>query len=229
MKIGICDDQSDARNQLKRHCCNLGYRDILMVSSGEELLHSPELTSLDLVFLDIQMEGISGIEVKERLERLSPATLIAFCSAHQERMSEAFGRNVLLFFSKPAEERFVRKCIEQVAYIKKDCYLIEINRDDTVACGDIVYLQSEQKYTVVYMKDGGSYLTRTSLKKLAWELKEFGFCPVSRSAVINLKYLEKITYDGKMILLASGDEVSVSRNYQEGLFEQLGLFHLTYI
>ena len=43
MIIGICDDQSDARDHLKKYCCKLGCQDILMYPSGEELLHSPDL------------------------------------------------------------------------------------------------------------------------------------------------------------------------------------------
>lgn len=226
MKIGICDNQSDARDHLKKYCCKMGCQDILMYPSGEELLHSPELTSLDLVFLDIHMEGISGIEVKERLERMSPTTLIVFCSACLERMIDAFGWNVLSFLSKPIEESSVKKCIEHAAYIKRDFYPIEINKDDIVVCGDVVYLQAEQKYTVFYTTDGMSHLTRESLKNWAIELKGLGFCQVSRSAVINLKYLEKIIYDAQMVLLACGAPISISRNYREELLEQLDLYNL---
>lgn len=226
MIIGICDDQSDARDHLKKYCCKLGCQDILMYPSGEELLHSPELTSLDLVFLDIYMEGINGIEVKERMERLSPATLIAFCSAHQERMIDTFGWNVLSFLSKPIEESSVKKCIEHAAYIKRDFYPIEINKDDILACGDVVYLQAEQKYTVFYTTDGMSHLTRKSLKNWARELNGLGFCQVSRSTVINLKYLKKTIYDDKKLLLACGVPISISRNFQELLLEQLDLYNL---
>ena len=229
MKIGLCDDQSDAREHLKKHCCKLGYQDIFMFSSGEELLQSPQLTSLDLVFLDIHMEGISGIEVKERLEGMSPATLIVFCSAHQERMMEAFGRNVLSFLGKPAKEGAIKKCIVHAAYLKMDIHPIEINKDIVVSCGDIVYLQAEQKYTVFYTKDGISHLTRKSLKNWIRELREFGFCPVSRSAVVNLKYLKKLLYHDKVVLLACGDSISISRNYREELKEQLDLYHLHHI
>lgn len=72
MKIGICDDNEMEREQLKKFCLKAGYDDTVFFSSGEELLEYEELTSLNLLFLDIEMEGPNGIEIKNNLWRLSP-------------------------------------------------------------------------------------------------------------------------------------------------------------
>ncbi len=226
MKIGICDDQSEMRAYLKKCCCNLGYRDIVMYSSGEELLDSQELTSLHLVFLGIDMKGVDGIEVKERLELFSPTTLVAFCSTHQERMADAFGCNVISFLAKPPAESAIEECIHHAAYWGRDFYSIEISKGDIVACRDIMYLQADQKYTVFHTADGVSHLARKPLKKWVEELGGLGFCPVSRSAVINLKNYGKLIHNGRLVRLHNGEGLSISRHFEGVLRGQLDSYVL---
>lgn len=226
MKIGICDDQSEERNLLTEYCHHLGYQNISTFSSGSELLNSPELTSLDLVFLDIEMDGISGIEVKKQLEQVSPTTLIVFCTTHQELMPDAFGRNVIFFLTKPIAEHAVEQCIKQAAYFLKDFYPIVIDKNVTLTCRDILYLQSEHKYTNIYTEDGTSYLTRKALREWKEELSELGFCAISRSAVINLKYYTKLIEKNRKVLMQNGVTIPISRHYQNELREKMDAFML---
>lgn len=226
MKIGICDDQSEERNLLKKYCHHLGYQNINTYSSGDELLSASELTSLDLVFLDIEMNGISGIEVKKQLEQLSPTTLIVFSTTHQELMPDAFGRNVIFFLTKPIAEHAVEQCIKQAAYFTKDFYPVVIDKNVTLACRDILYLQAEQKYTNIYTEDGTTYLTRKALREWKEELSELGFCAISRSAIINLKYYTKLTEKNKKVLMQNGVTIPISRHYQSVLRKELDAFML---
>lgn len=226
MKIGICDDQSEERNLLKKYCHHLGYQNINTYSSGDELLSTPELTSLDLVFLDIEMNGISGIEVKKQLEQLSPTTLIVFSTTHQELMPDAFGRNVIFFLTKPIAEHAVEQCIKQAAYFTKDFYPVVVDKNVTLTCRDILYLQAEQKYTNIYTEDGTTYLTRKALREWKEELSELGFCAISRSAIINLKYYTKLTEKNKKVLMQNGVTIPISRHYQSVLRKELDAFML---
>ena len=104
MKIGICDDDPKTREQLNNLCHKLGYIDTYQFDSGEELLSSDICHSLTLVFLDIEMNGMTGIEVKNILEQKCPFTLIIFNTSHEEQIKDAFGRNVISFISKPFSE-----------------------------------------------------------------------------------------------------------------------------
>lgn len=61
MRIGICDNNIDELNNIKSICQNLGYNNIFSFSSGQALLENNNL-SLDLLFLDIEMDQINGIE-----------------------------------------------------------------------------------------------------------------------------------------------------------------------
>lgn len=226
MKIGICDDQSEERILLTEYCHHLGYDNVNTYSSGGQLLNSSELISLDLLFLDIEMNDINGIDVKRLLEQRSPTTLIVFCTNHQELMQDAFGRNVIFFLIKPITEQAVEQCIKQAAYFKKDFYPVIVDKKTTLICRDILYLQAEQKYTNIYTIDGSNYLSRTPLREWKEELSELGFCAISRSAIINLKYYTKLIEKKKKVLMQNGVTISISRHYQSVLREQMDTFML---
>ena len=157
------------------------------------------------------MTFISGIEIIERLVQVSPSTFIVFCTTHQELRPDAFGRNVISFLTKPLSKRSIEHCIQKASYLTRDFYAVSINEQTAIPCKDILYLHDEQKYTVFYTVDGLSFSTKKPLKNWIPELEELGFCPVSRSAVINLKYYVKI--QGKQVQLYGGTTISVSRRY----------------
>ena len=226
MKIGICDDLPEERNLLIQYCHHLGYQDTYVYSSGEDLLNSPELTTLTLVFLDIELKERNGITVKKQMERLSPTTLIVFCTTHQELMPDAFGRNVIFFLTKPLTEHAVEQSLKQAAYITKDFYPIIADQGIALACRDVIYLQAEQKYTVIYTEDGTTHLSRKALREWKEELSELGFCAISRSAIINLKYYKKLTEKNRKVLMQNGASIPISRHYQNVLRKQMDAFML---
>ncbi|MBO5488282.1 MAG: response regulator transcription factor [Eubacterium sp.] len=218
MNIGICDDCLEECNHIRKYCMNLGYEKIFLFSSGEELLTSPNLSSLNLLFLDIEMNDISGIEVKERLSKINSSTFIVFCTTHAELMPDAFGRNVISFITKPFSSRSIEHCIKKASVLSKDFFKLQIDESIVIPCGDILYLNSQQKYTIFHTQDGNSYSSRKSLREWADILNELGFCPVSRSAIINLKYYNKS--DNRKVILNGNISIPVSRRHVQSLKTQ---------
>ena len=109
MRIGICDDCEEDLISLKDICNQYGHTDITLYHSGEELLADPNSSKLELLFLDIEMDGQSGLEVKDILEHTNAFTFIVFCTSHTECMMDAFGQNVISFLSKPFTELAVER------------------------------------------------------------------------------------------------------------------------
>ena len=98
-----------------------------------------------------------------------------------------------------------------------DFFPIAINDCVFIPCQDILYLHSENKYTIFYTTNGESYISRDSLTAWNEKLKEFGFCPVSRNSIINLKYYKK-TYQ-KQAILSTEIRLPISRRYLQTLDE----------
>ena len=211
MKIGLCDDDLQIRTQLLILCKKLGYNDISQFESGEKLLSSNIYLSLTLLFLDIEMKDMTGIEVKNILEKSSPFTLIIFITSHNEQIKDAFGRNVISFISKPFSEISIRHNIEKAAYLSHNFLPVKIDDNIAVPCEEILYLCSEQKYSIFHTKNGNSFSSRKSMKEWAKELEEFNFCPISRSIIINLKHYKKI--QEKKVILHNGISFPISRRY----------------
>lgn len=224
MKIGICDDNRKEREHIETLCRDLGYEQIHSYASGEELLESPELSSLTLLFLDIEMGGIGGIEIKNRLERSNSATFVVFCTSHSEMMGDAFGRNVIYFLTKPLSERSVQLVMNKASFFTKDYYRLKINDQTSLLCESILYLHTEQKHTVFHTKDNQFISSRRSLKSWLEELETLGFCPVSRSTVINLKHY--VRADEKKVYLHHNIAISISRRFQPTLRENYDAYML---
>ena len=211
MNIGICDDDKQTRKQLSDLCQNLGYNKVYEFKSGEELLNSDICSKLTLVFLDIEMSGMTGIDVKNKMEKSCPFTLIIFNTSHNEKVNDAFGRNVISFIYKTFSEISIRHNIEKAAFLCRNFLPIKIDNNTSIPCEDILYLCSEQKYSIFHTKNGNSILSRKPLKNWAKELDEFDFCPISRSTIINLKHYKKI--ENKTIILYNGASFPISRRY----------------
>ena len=104
IRIAVCDDNFIFVNEVKQICeeyfasknenCH-----VECFSCGEEVLHAVDL-AWDVLFLDIEMGKISGIEVKDQLLEKNCETQIVFLTSHNECMKEAFGRNVVGFIEK---------------------------------------------------------------------------------------------------------------------------------
>lgn len=215
MKIAICDDIFEERKRIQDYCHNLGYTNIVLYTCGEDFLNSSDIASINLLFLDIEMDNMTGIEVKNILERTNPSTYIVFTTTHQELMPEAFGRNVISFLTKPFTERSVKHCLTKATYLTMDFFPIAINEQTTIPCQDIVYLHSENKYTIFYTTDGNSISSRVPLTTWKDTLDEFGFCFISRSILINLKYYKEICK--KSVILTNDIELPVSRRFLPAL------------
>ncbi len=231
MLIGICDDLETERNAIKTICEELGENNILTFSDSDELFRSDRLQDIDLLFLDIELKDDTqtGIDIKNKLEDEDADTFIVFCTTHQELMPDAFGRNVLSFLNKPFQKQSIQTCIDRAAYLKKDFRPISINDSDTMICKDILYLSSEQKYTIFHSVTGSTCSSRQSLKEWASQLESQGFCQISRSTIINLKHYVKFNAKDNSISLHHGIKLAISRRYINRLKDQLHNYQIQLI
>jgi len=227
MKIGICEEHNIIREQLIAYCQKFGYYNITSYQSSEELLKSEELSSLNLLFLDIEMHQINGIEVKNAMEKLSPSTFIIFLTAHSEFMPDAFGKNVIYCLQKPVSEYDVECCLKKIIDLERELYTVSLNSTTSICCKDILYLHSEQKYTIFYTHNGKTFSSRKSLN--AWEdvLLDLGFCRINRSYLINLIFAASVNQ--KKITLSTGKILPVSRRYSHQTITKYKNFTASYI
>ena len=219
LRVAICDDESLLWEQLKGLIIkvfdeeDMGY-EIKEYASGKELLDQVDET--DLVFLDIDMPEMDGIETGERIRDINPDCRIIIASGREDRFKETYDIDALRFVSKPYREEEVRGAIEK--YRNKfmvgmeEIEVFTERKPVTIRQRDIEYI-SAYKGGVEIKANRELYHSDYSIRKIVKLLDATCFFQVQKSYIINLFHVkelkEKEVKVGKIIIPVS------RRNRQE--------------
>lgn len=194
MKIGICDDD--------REDLELTYRvskatfekldvehEIKVFTKAEDILECTE--ELHLLILDIEMPGLSGIDLKQVLQEKAKDTIIIFVTNHDELVLSAFGIHVFGFVIKKNIESQLPKILEDFISVTSPWIVI----DEKIDSRDIKYIKAARVYTEVYLKNGKNELTRRSIREYEDMLDSCGFVRIHKSYLINFAWVDKVLDD----------------------------------
>lgn len=207
----IVDDEPPARARLNALLRDLDQVEVVgEAGNATETLELIEQLNPDILYLDVRMPGMSGLELARYLARLPRPPAIVFITAHDEHALEAFEAEAVGYLLKPvrkdklaaATERARRLSAQQLESVVRPeprTHLPVRRRDGIrlLRVEDIICLVAEQKYTTV-RHTGGEDLIEDSLRALE---AEFGgrFLRVHRGALVNRDYLagvERLTDGG---------------------------------
>ena len=222
MRIAICDDEKNIRELIANKVVKQ-YPDaeIIFFQSGEELLLSDE--SIDILFLDIQMSGIDGMETARELRKKDKSVILIFVTAVEEYVFQAFDVGAFNYIVKPIDDgkfsdvlhRAVDEWRSQSINEKEpeERYVL-INNSGVhtkVILDEIVYAEVFNRKVVIHKLDGEIeyYGKMSDLESLAGD----SFFRPHRAYLINLKYVEK--YDATTIYLERGTVLMAKQNYPE--------------
>jgi two-component system LytT family response regulator len=225
----IIDDERLARVELRRLLKPHPEVEIAgEARNGEEALALIGELSPDLLFLDIQMPGMTGFELLERLEKDVPQVI--FTTAYDEHAIKAFEVNALDYLLKPIAPERLAAALERVSPRRAPQRLSRVFVRDGDRCWivrlpDIFLLESEGNYTRLHFGDERP-LIRRSLNALEQQLDPTVFFRASRKQILNLTWIEKttITVSGGLVAtLRGGQAVEMSRRQSDKLREILSL------
>lgn len=226
MKIGICDDEilhikingKYVQEYAKKHNLDL---ELVGFTSLEQLFSYLLTQNLDILLLDIDMGGKSGIQAAAKLFVSKPDLLIIFITGHREFAYEAFDVDALGYVLKPIDvsklERSLDKAIHQLtaAALKDPCeaFLIvsQENEKKKIYHHDIFYITREQARSVITTTTG-TYHLYESITSLCEKLSSH-FIRISQSEIVNLK--EILTIKGSHVIMKNNVEKSISRSYKK--------------
>lgn len=204
MVIGICDDEKIMRESVEAVCKQLAnsYKDeniiIETFTDGKEVLEG----EYDILILDIEMENIDGISVKNNFQSRKKDTIIIFVTSHDEMMSQAFGVNVMGFVTKKYLDSQLPVMLDNA--IKRVINTVNI---DGIDSRNICYIQAEHVYNILHLKDNSEMSVRRSSTELESVLVGVGFVRVHRTYIVNMAYVDKIK---DKTIVVNGDEIPVS-------------------
>lgn len=204
IKIAICDDNEWIRDEMKiilgkaKITLNLEIQ-ISDFSSGEELIENIDKNNYyDLIFLDIEMGKLSGIDVAKyiRENKNNYSTQIAFVTCKEEYVKAVFEINTLNFIEKPMKQEKIIKTIEQVLKIKDDdrrFFSYKIKRTyHNIPYSDIYYFQVDKRKTTIYTTRE-EIVFYSSLKEVEKKLDKNKFVRVHQSFIVNKSKVENLS------------------------------------
>ncbi len=187
-------------------------------SSGTGALKMLRNTEYDVVFLDIQMPGLNGLELAEVLTQFRQPPLAVFVSAHEEHGVRAFDVNAVDYVLKPVRrERLieaVRRVVETLNPSEETDEQVAVERGGVtrfIQRRDIRWVEAEGDYARLHTA-ADSYLVRIPLSTLEERWNAAGFVRIHRSTLVNLGSVTAFRVDGGRFSLQVDDtELPVSR------------------
>lgn len=233
LTIAICDDNPGDISILKnfiedyktmRQVC----MDIDTFSSGEEFLSGLKQKNYDIIFMDIYMTGMSGIETVRTIRNSSPASSsVIFTSTSREHAIEAFGVNAAHYLLKPltydAVEEALERCILKFdGHLSKQITLKCSQGDITIPLDNILYIEVFNKVCTIHTakRSFQTYMTLNSI----FELLDDSFMKAQRSFIVNMHTIKSFYFDhivltdGKDIVLSRKNRSDLKKQYQDFLF-----------
>ncbi len=216
MRFAVCDDETEICKDISEKITAI-YPEAIVTefSSGEELINTKE--DFDIIFLDIEMHGIDGMQVAHQLREEGCPSVIIFVTAYENRVFEAFDVGAFHFLVKPvSEERFsevIKKAVENCS--QSDLYA-ETEKSIIVKTGgistklslkEIMYAEAFDHILILHTLNG-KLEYRERLNKFEKQTDRT-FFRTHRSYLINLRYLEK--YSSCEVIMDNGDRVLLSK------------------
>lgn len=223
----IVDDEPLAREGLTNYVREVDFLKLAGCCEHPlELISLMELTQVDLIFLDIQMPKMNGIEFL-KIRQSQPMVVIT--SAYPSYALESFQLNVLDYLLKPIIfERFFQAAKKARDYYKlvnqadkaagQDYFFIKCgNKYEKIVFDDILYVEGLQNYVAIYTSKG-KYVTMLSLKHLEEKLNPAIFIRVHRSYIVAVNKIDAIEAGE---LFVGTHVIPISRSLREQVIEKV--------
>ncbi|SEK38525.1 two component transcriptional regulator, LytTR family [Aquimarina amphilecti] len=225
----IIDDEPAAIRLLEKYCSKVSFLEVKNTFTNPlEGLKYLESEPVDLVFLDIQMPEITGIQLSKIINK---KTKIIFTTAYPQFALDSYEVAALDYLLKPVDfERFYksvsklrvtndteiginRKNAEEFFFFKTDGK----NKYAKVFLEDIIYIESLKNYIAIHLQDQ-QIITYNTLKHFKETLPSSDFIQIHKSYIISIKHIDKINNDTIWIL---SKELPIGNTYRKSFFETI--------
>lgn len=193
-----------------------------------ELLNFERLSEVQIMYLDIQTPGMTGVDF---IKSIPNKAEIIFATAYSEYALDGYNLNITYYLLKPVElPRFIQatdKAIKQIelknqpsASQEQEHVMLKVDKKlMRVALNDIVYIESDWNYVYVHTIEKRLVVLST-MKKMEELFSPHNFIRIHKSFLINLNFFESI--EGNT-LIVNGNKLLVSRGYKNSLLEALNV------
>ena len=208
--------------------------DIETARSGAEALRRLETGQVDLVFLDIAMPGLTGIDIARVVAQFRSPPRVVFVTAHDNHAVDAFELGAVDYLLKPIREERLSESVRRATAepepaAPQDDATIAVELAGVtrfVRRAHVTHVEAQGDYVRLHTVDGAGHLVRTALSGLAEEWAAAGFVRVHRSLLVNLAHVREVRlHAGRCsVVVPSAEgtrELQVSRRHTRELRERV--------
>lgn len=219
------DDEPLALEVIDKFCQRIGNIELRKFSNPATGLQAIEQSRPDIVFLDIEMDGLTGLDIASRLPR---DTCFIFTTAYLRYAVNGFDLDAVDYLHKPfaysrfqiaftkALRRIGREKIQtapQSTVVKQEYNNISISLDD------ILYIEAIEAYSKIFRVTGDCVMSRILLKNIFAMLPSESFLRIHRSFIVSKSKIK--SFSKREIILNNGKVLPVGRQYASELFDVL--------
>jgi DNA-binding LytR/AlgR family response regulator len=221
IKAIAIDDEPKALEVVQLHAAKVPFLDLEnSFTNAFNAIQHLQTHKIDLIFLDIKMPDISGIEFMSCLPK---PPMVVFTTAYSDYAVQGFELDAVDYLLKPFSlARFTRSCNKALAIlsvrnddVEKFIFLKTGYEEEKVMLKEILYVEAEGNYVSVVLS-GKKLLSRQSMTEVTIQLPETEFIRIHRSFVIALDKIEKI---GRQEIVIGGKSIPIGASYDEKLME----------
>ncbi|HIQ99030.1 MAG TPA: response regulator transcription factor [Candidatus Scybalocola faecavium] len=222
-RIAVCDDSPETIRQMKEDILKMPQISCRVDTylSGRDFLSNRK--NYDLIFLDIDMPGLSGIETGRRLREYDKKVKIVYVTSYREFAGQAFSVHAFSYMVKPVKREALYKILQEAFdYICEETVPVRVEFDTlqgsvVLDVKDIIYFEFISRKVRICIK-GGELMMKGRITDVLYKMQDYGFEMPHKSYVVNLYHIRSVV--GNDIYMTNGDRVLLSQKKAAG-FRQI--------
>lgn len=228
MRFAIIDDDINfaelLRNKITSLCSKNNYEvNIKCFSKAEPVLEEDHFIKYDIIFLDIEMPDINGIDVAEKINRLrgdSAVPYIIFVTSKDNLVFEALNKLPYSFVRKSQLED-IKICVNSLCkrLALSPTYSIKDGRGiRTIEIKNIIRIEKQRNYSIFHTKSG-IYTERSGIDEKHKDLAQYHFLRPHIGSLVNVEHIAEYKRDA--VIMSDNSIITVSRTYKKSFKEEL--------
>lgn len=205
IRIAVVDDENSICSYVEKCLLDLSKEygistETDVFYSGEDLMKTINETFYDVIFLDIKMKELSGIDISGIIRNTmgNEATQIVYISGNTEYAIEVFDYDPFHFLPKPLSKEKIEKAFLKLIHklnLKSEAFAYKIGHNSNIiAIKDILYFESNKRKIIIHYNDKEDEFYG-SLENIHQQLNKYNFLLIHKSYLINSIHVRKCTYE----------------------------------
>ena len=232
MRIVICEDEDKYADQLISYINEWAeskniYVEIFAHITAERFLYEWEDSEdYDLIFLDIKMSRMTGMELAKIIRRTNNDVAIVFATSMKEYVLKGYSVAAMQFLLKPIRKEDCFACLNKVyqsSRVKKYYLLDDLEKIFKIPHGDIIYIEMFSHNATMHTIKGG-YTFRKTMTKILEELDDDLFIKCHKSYIINIRHIEAVSKT--FAFMSDESEVPLSKNIAKEINDRFIKYNL---